>query len=52
MCDPKFISFTGLSQNFPNVEKSVHPAALAISVKKSPLQHAGQTFLELLGILH
>ena len=40
MFDPRFVSFTGLSKNFPKVEKLVYPSALAISVKDSPLQHA------------
>ena len=38
--DQKFISFTDLLQNFPDFEKLVHPAVLAISVKESLFQRA------------
>ena len=38
MFNPKFIKFTGLSQNVPNVENLVPLVALAISVKESTLQ--------------
>ena len=33
MFDTKIASFVGLSQNFPNFEKTVHRAASAISLK-------------------
>ena len=46
MFSPMFISFTDLAKIFARVEKLVHPPTLAICIKKSPLQSAGDVVAE------